>query len=82
MFDDFDFLQKREINFKLLFITFAVIGLLIYIGYFFVGERSISYYFDLENQKQVLDEEVSKIQKKNAKLQKEYFELKDIEGSQ
>jgi cell division protein FtsB len=78
---DFDFLdEKNGVNFKLLFLIFAVLGMAIYIGYLIYGDKGLNRVIDINNQKKVLEENVKKLRKENVKLQKEYFGLKDIEG--
>jgi cell division protein FtsB len=77
---DFDFLDKPEVNIKLLVLAFAVISVAIYIGFLIYGNRGLSRLIDLQNNTQILTHEVNKLKKENVKLQKEYFGLKDIEG--
>ena len=77
---DFDFLDKPEVNVKLLVLAFAVISVAIYIGFLIYGNRGLSRLIDLQNNTQILTHEVNKLKKENVKLQKEYFGLKDIEG--
>jgi cell division protein FtsB len=78
---DFDFLdEKNGLNFKLLFLIFAVLSMAIYIGYLIYGDKGLNRMIDINNQKKVLEENVKKLREENVKLQKEYFGLKDIEG--
>ena len=78
---DFDFLdEKNGVNFKLLFLIFAVLGMAIYIGYLIYGDKGLNRVIDINNQKKVLEKNVKKLREENVKLQKEYFGLKDIEG--
>jgi len=78
---DFDFLdEKNGLNFKLLFLIFAVLSMAIYIGYLIYGDKGLNRMIDINNQKKVLEENGKKLRKENVKLQKEYFGLKDIEG--
>jgi len=44
------------------------------------GTRSFSRMLDLENSVKALEKRVSDLKKENEKLQKEYFELKELEG--
>ena len=79
---DFDFLdEKNGLNFKLLFLIFAVLSMAIYIGYLIYGDKGLNRMIDINNQKKVLEENVKKLREENVKLQKEYFGLKDIEDS-
>ena len=78
---DFDFLNKREVNIKLLVLLFAIISMAIYIGFLIYGDRGLNRLIDLQTQDKILKQEVKKLQIQNMKLQKEYFGLKDIEDS-
>ena len=78
---DFDFLNKREVNIKLLVLIFAVVFIAIYVGFLIYGDRGLSHLIDLETQHKIIKNEVQKLQKENMQLQKEYFGLQDIEGS-
>ena len=77
---DFSFLEKHEVNFKLLFVSFLIVGMAIYIGFLIYGNRGLNRYIELEQNKEILQKELKKLKKENVKLQKEYFGLKDIEG--
>ena len=43
------------------------------------GDNSLQVYNSLKNKKEYLEEEILRLQKENAYLQKEYFELKNLE---
>jgi len=79
---DFDFLDKKEFDFKLLFLIFAILSIAIYVGFLIYGDRGFDRYIDLKSQKQILAKQVKTLQKDNVKLQREYFGLKDIEGGE
>jgi cell division protein FtsB len=79
---DFDFLDKPEVNIKLLVLTFLIISVAIYVGFLIYGNRGLNRLIDLQNSDQILKQEVVKLKKENVKLQKEYFGLKDIEGDE
>ena len=79
---DFDFLNKKEINFKLLFLVFAIFWMAIYIGFLIYGNRGINRLIELKSQKEILTKRTEKLRQENVKLQKEYFGLKDIEGDE
>ena len=51
----------------------------IYIGNILFGTNSLEVLLQLESQKEQLAERVDSLQRENAKLQKEYFELKALE---
>ena len=67
------------------FILVAVVSLLatIYLSYHTVnvlfGDNSLQVYNSLKYKKEYLEEEILRLQKENAYLQKEYFELKNLE---
>ncbi len=67
------------------FILVATISLLatIYLSYHTVsvlfGDNSLQVYNSLKYKKEWLESEISGLQKENAYLQKEYFELKNLE---
>ena len=77
---DFDFLRKR-FDLKSILIGIFSILLLFYIFDLMFGERSFSRMIDLENSVKTLDKKVKELKKENATLQKEYFELKELEGN-
>jgi len=79
---DFDFLEKREVNIKLLVVSFLILSVAIYVGFLIYGDRGLSRLIDLQNTHSVLQKEVNNLKKENIKLQKEYFGLKDIEGEE
>ncbi len=77
-------IQKVEViaGLSLKVILVTVIGILlfgIYIGILFYGENSITVLNHLEVKKQALIQEEKTIKTKNQRLQKEYFELKQLE---
>ncbi|MFY9072669.1 FtsB family cell division protein [Aliarcobacter butzleri] len=67
------------------FILVAVVSLLatIYLSYHTVnvlfGDNSLQVYSDLKHKKEWLESEILRLQRENAYLQKEYFELKNLE---
>jgi len=72
-------LRNNKINFKIvLFILISVI-LIFYIADLMFGERSFFRMIELDKDLQILDKKVKILKEKNAKLQKEYFELKELE---
>jgi len=79
---DFDFLDKPEVNIKLLVLIFLVISVAIYVGFLIYGNRGLSRLIDLQNSNKIMQQEVDKLKKENVRLQKEYFGLKDIEGDE
>lgn len=62
-------------------VTLAVIilGAGIYVGNLLFGANSLEMLIKLQNREFVLKEKVLQLQNENARLQKEYFELKELE---
>ncbi|MDX9744294.1 MAG: septum formation initiator family protein [Arcobacteraceae bacterium] len=48
----------------------------------FSGKNSLDTYNDLKTKKVQLEEEIKRLQTENASLQKDYFELKNLEPEQ
>jgi cell division protein FtsB len=58
----------------------ATIFFAIYIaGLLFTGKNTFETYDNLKTKKVQLEQEIKRLQKQNAMLQKEYFELKNLE---
>jgi len=64
---------------QLLIFMALIFSLGIYVGDLLFGKNSLDIYIGLEKKADILKYEVSKLQNENAKLQKEYFELKMLE---
>ena len=64
--------------FLLLVTSVILIG--IYIGVILYGKNSINVLLGLQTYEIYLKEEIRHLKQENAKLQKEYFELKEISG--
>ncbi|NPA87453.1 septum formation initiator family protein [Caminibacter pacificus] len=78
---DFDnVFHKKRFDFKILIVIAASILVGIYIINLMFGERSFSQMIELQNTKKILQQRVNNLKKENEKLQKEYFELKELEG--
>lgn len=52
----------------------------VYTSSLLFGQNSVSTLFSLEDQRDQLKLEIEKLKEQNAKYQKEYFELKRLEG--
>ena len=63
-----------------LFLATFVILMGIYIGIILYGKNSINVLLGLQNYESYLRDEIEALKEQNAKLQKEYFELKEISG--
>ena len=66
----------------MLIVIFSLLAT-IYFAYHWVNllfvDNSIQVYSSLKHKKEYLEDEISRLQKENAYLQKEYFELKNLE---
>ncbi|WP_281951604.1 FtsB family cell division protein [Nitrosophilus kaiyonis] len=74
--------NQKEIFFDILKVLSAlmlIILLGVYIGNLLFGKNSVEVLFELQNKKEALKREVQRLKEENAKLQKEYFELKQLE---
>jgi hypothetical protein len=65
---------------KLLALFSLVAAFAVYTGNLLFGQNSVSTLFTLEDQRDGLKAEIEKLKEQNAKHQKEYFELKRLEG--
>ncbi|MCI4400291.1 MAG: septum formation initiator family protein [Campylobacteraceae bacterium] len=65
---------------KLLALFSLVAVFAVYTGNLLFGQNSVSTLFSLEDQRDHLKSEIEKLKEQNAKYQKEYFELKRLEG--
>ena len=77
--------MKRKKSGIGMFLLIALISLLatIYFSYYVTnvlfGDNSLQVYNSLKHKKDFLEKEILRLQKDNAYLQKEYFELKNLE---
>lgn len=56
-----------------------VLGLFIYLGVLIFGNNSLSVLFQLEEHQAYLTDDIENLKTQNAALQKQYFELKELE---
>ena len=78
---DYDSLVKKpKVDLRIVLIIITAIILGFYIIDLMFGKRSLSRMIDLNNNLNVLEKRVKSLKKENARLQKEYFELKELEG--
>lgn len=74
--------KKSNIFGFMLVVIFSLLAT-VYFAYHWVnllfGDNSIQVYNSLKYKKEYLEDEISRLQKENAYLQKEYFELKNLE---
>ncbi len=79
---DFDTLFKKpNIDIRLVIVVFVAIILSFYLVNLMFGQRSFSRMLDLNNNLEVLNKKVKDLKYENQHLQKEYFELKELEGN-
>lgn len=72
--------DNKSFIFLSIFSTIIIIIMAFYISnLLFVGKNSYDVYVDLKYKKQQLEINIRKIQLENAKLQKQYLELKNLE---
>lgn len=64
---------------KFFILLFAIIGLGLYINVLLFGDNSLEVYLQLEEYESYLSNEIDNYKSENAALQKEYFELKELE---
>jgi cell division protein FtsL len=80
---DFDDLQpKKKVDLKIVLVIVGAILFALYILDLLFGSRSYMRLLDLQNEYNKLQTHVNTLKKKNEKLQKEYFELKELEGGE
>ena len=75
--------QKMRAYNKFISIVLFSIALTVYLSYhatnILFGDNSLQVYNSLKYKKEYLESEILRLQKENAYLQKEYFELKNLE---
>ncbi len=64
---------------KFLLALFGVLWLGVYIGILLFGDNSLEVLLGIEEYQTYLDNEVQNLKNENSQLQKEYFELKELE---
>ena len=81
MIDYDSLIKKPKIDLKIVLIIIVAIILGFYIVDLMFGKRSFSRMIDLNNNLEVLNKRVYELKQENTRLQKEYFELKELEGN-
>ena len=85
IFDEIDSAQtlpERYLGltwYKLIFSLLLVLALGIYIGVLLFGDNSLDVLLNLEEYETYLQDEIHRLKQENAALQKEYFELKELQ---
>jgi cell division protein FtsB len=80
MIDFDDIRPKKKIDLKIILVVLLSFLFGIYIFNLLFGEKSFSRMIDLQKEYKTLDKNVKDLKKENTILQKEYFELKELEG--
>lgn len=65
---------------KFLLASGIVLVVGIYMGFIFFGNNSLSVLLDLEEHQNYLTEDIERLKTENAALQKQYFELKELDA--
>lgn len=65
---------------KFLLASAIVLVVGIYMGFIFFGNNSLSVLLDLEEHQDYLSEDIERLKAENAALQKQYFELKELDA--
>ncbi len=78
---DFDgIFERKRFDVKIFIAVAAAVVIGLYVVDLAFGPKSISKLIDLENSVKIMQKKVKNLKKQNALLQKEYFELKELEG--
>jgi hypothetical protein len=64
---------------KVVLLIFIVGGFGVYVGDLLFGKSSLDVLLNLQSEKEMLEQRVVDLKEQNAILQKEYFELKDLD---
>ena len=67
------------VDIKKLMLGFLILAFGIYVGILLFGNNNLITLINLREQRELLQEKVEALNKENAKLQKEYFEMQLIE---
>lgn len=84
----FEDIKKRSLSLfgvsyqRLALLIIVVISLGIYLGFLLFGENSLEQYLKLQDEKRYYQQLVIDLKEQNAKLQKDYFELKEVQPKQ
>lgn len=82
-YDDSQKKAKKKYSFlvflKYLGVSLCVVILGVYVGNIMFGKRSLDVMLGLQHQKEHLKNDIEYLKKQNARLLKEYFELKELE---
>ncbi|DAB39463.1 MAG: hypothetical protein A2023_04055 [Sulfuricurvum sp. GWF2_44_89] len=65
---------------KFLVAASIVLSVGVYMGFIFFGDNSLSVLLELEEHQDYLSEDIERLKAENASLQKQYFELKELDA--
>jgi len=77
---DFDSIFGKKFDYKILIVIVVALMVGYYIVNLMFGKRSFAQMIELQNTKRALEQRVKNLKDENQKLQKQYFELKELEG--
>jgi len=80
MIDFDDIRAKKTIDLKVVLVILFSFLFAFYVFNLLFGDKSFSRMVDLQREKNILNKKVQNLKKENTILQKEYFELKELEG--
>jgi hypothetical protein len=81
-FDDIFTKDKKELLVQIsqiVFLVLLVLGLGVYLGNILFGSNSVEVLTNIQTQQSYLEDKIISLREENANLQKEYFELKNLE---
>lgn len=65
---------------KFLILASAITGVMVYMGVLIFGDNSLLVLLSLEEHQDFLVEDIERLKSENAALQKQYFELKELDA--
>ena len=80
MIDFNDLREEKKSDLKVVLVVIIAFLFAFYVYDLLFGSRSYMRLLDLSSEYKTLQKNVKELKKKNEKLQKEYFELKELEG--
>lgn len=76
-------MKRKSANARFAFLAVVLVIFTLFLAYHFAillfGKHSVKVYDSLKDKKVYFESEILRLQKENARLQKEYFELKNLE---
>ena len=82
MIDFDDLFPKKKVDYKIIIVIVLAFLFAFYVFDLLFGTRSYTRLLDLQNEYKKLEKRVDKLKSTNEKLQKEYFELKQLRGNE